>query len=578
MRALEFTRLTEEPMTLPDVQRVKAQQEIKPLSPQEQKLVSVNASSLTASQHIMGIASLADNLPANDPMKRKALQFIQFLKQKLLGKETPQLEQEQQTFMNARIDKDAEDVVSVITPELEQDPRLKDATEDMFKAMQEHIMRGVKLGLETGANAGWEVLREYENKIIELAKITARKVLDSAKAYASMQKYEAMGFNPKDASEQELKEYKEMKAKLLQSAKLEVYVKDTIQEIINQQIQQAKTDASNIWKNEENLLNLLTFLQRCSDKDTSYIEVQDLIDNENGTIDKLFLAAKPAPGEGEKSAYKNIITPLLLKTVGKSGAGAWGPAELGLLMLCKPVRKGTKGDIATGSGQQIEIKASKDVSAGARFNVDDAKKGNQEKDWIKLIKEFFPDQKAEYANDTGKIDTTGKKMIEYANFNASGFKNYINEWIKEAIQKGTWSNTKTEELLKRAISIPMENYVTKKEIEGNPFNWTALLDKYIPGMVDANGYISYEGFLQGYGSLLFDIYQMEMLDMVLVINPLDGHYSVIKDSETLRRRTGNPEQRSYKDNVIRLTGGIDWRDKQSTKSPQIGIKGSPKAA
>jgi len=258
MRALEFTRLTEEPMTLPDVQRLKAQQGIEPLSPQEQKLVSANASSLTASQHIIGIANLADNLPANDPMKRKALQFIQFLKAKLTGKETPQLEQE--TYLDTQLRKEAEEVAHSITPELERDPRLKGVTEDQFKVFQEYLMKATSKTSTSAADISWKVLVEYEDKITELAKITARKVLDSAKAYASMEKYNAIGFNPKDATEQELKEYKEMKSKLASTAKLAEYVEDTILDITNQQIQQAKGDASNIKENEQNLINLVSFI------------------------------------------------------------------------------------------------------------------------------------------------------------------------------------------------------------------------------------------------------------------------------------------------------------------------------
>jgi len=573
MRALEFTRLTEEPITLPDVQRLNAQQGIEPLSPQEQKLVSANASSLTASQHIIGIANLADNLPANDPMKKKALQFIQFLKQKLTGKPTPQLEQE--TYLDNQLRKEAEEVVNAITPELERDARLQGVTEQQFKVFQEYLMKATSQTSTSAADISWKVLLEYENRITELAKTTARKVLDSAKAYASMQKYIKIGFNPKDASEQELKEYKEMKNKQNQTAKLAEYVQQNILGIANDQIQQAKTDASNIKENEQNLINLERFMSKCADANLSYISIDDVINNENGTIEKLFLQAEPT--EGEKDVYKRMIVPMLSATVSVGGAGAWGPAELGLLMLCKPVKKGTKGDIETESKQQIEIKASKDVSAGARFNVDQAKKGNQESSWNKVLKKYFPENKN--AVNAHKLKTAkGKDKDEYANLNSNGIKKYINEWIKEAIEQGTWNKNKTQDLLKDAIKIPMENYVGMETIEGKPFNFEVMLDKYTPQMVDANGYISYEGFLQGYGSLLFDIYQMEMLDMVLVINPLDGHYSVIKDSETLRRRTGNIDQRSYKDNVIRLTGGIDWRDKQSTKSPQIGIKGSPKAA
>ena len=65
-----------------------------------------------------------------------------------------------------------------------------------------------------------------------------------------------------------------------------------------------------------------------------------------------------AKGKEYADVYENFGN-ILGRTIDKSGAGAWGPGELGLLMLSDPVKKGSKGDIETGSGKQVEVKASK---------------------------------------------------------------------------------------------------------------------------------------------------------------------------------------------------------------------------
>jgi hypothetical protein len=58
-----------------------------------------------------------------------------------------------------------------------------------------------------------------------------------------------------------------------------------------------------------------------------------------------------------------------------SGAGAWGPAELGLSVVGSPVNKDGKGDLNIGGDRRIELKASKSATSGGRINTPVVNKG-----------------------------------------------------------------------------------------------------------------------------------------------------------------------------------------------------------
>ena len=142
---------------------------------------------------------------------------------------------------------------------------------------------------------------------------------------------------------------------------------------------------------EVELKRIREFLKRCVTD--PFIDFDQLIKQTHGTIEQEF--AKK--GKEYLDVYNNFEN-ILGRTIDKSGAGAWGPGELGLLMLSNPVKKGTKGDIMTVANLQVEVKASKKATAGARLNVEQATKGNLTKDYNEVLRKYFGDSVKIYSS------------------------------------------------------------------------------------------------------------------------------------------------------------------------------------
>ena len=81
-------------------------------------------------------------------------------------------------------------------------------------------------------------------------------------------------------------------------------------------------------------------------------------------------------------------------------------------------------------------------------------------------------------------------------------------------------------------------------------------------VVNTQGQFDFANFQKAYTEVLFAVYKAEMLDCILVINPILGTFLVMNDPSDL----GDTVNRG-----LVISGGIDFKDKQSTKSPQIGV-------
>ena len=107
---------------------------------------------------------------------------------------------------------------------------------------------------------------------------------------------------------------------------------------------------------------ILNFMKQC---ETGIIEFNDLLGLKEGNIALLINDPDLA------YIYEKIFDKLLALDAGQGG-GAWGPGELGLSILCKPVSKSKgKGDLssvdATGNSVDVEVKASRNANSGGRL-------------------------------------------------------------------------------------------------------------------------------------------------------------------------------------------------------------------
>ena len=152
--------------------------------------------------------------------------------------------------------------------------------------------------------------------------------------------------------------------------------------------------------------------------------------------------------------------------------------------------------------------------------------------------------------DDEKVQVQHQMEQGQLNFTTRGF-NILNSFID---QLPKWNKAKAISFLKDAVGLPMENYIGTSEYDKGIDNLSRA--------VDEKGRFNMPAFQREYTKLLFTIYQSEMLDAILIINPVMGTFLVMNSPDEVD------------DTVNRgmvITGGIDFKDGQSTKSPQIGV-------
>jgi len=394
-----------------------------------------------------------------------------------------------------------------------------------------------KMLLPKGAQIGHESLNKIKAEIEQLYAPLAKKITDGGSVFAPEVDVQA-------EDGEELNEYaQEMKIKRSELSKTGQAVADTIADMANAVMEKAGREEA-IEDAEAELGRIRDFLIRCVQD--PFIDFDQLIRQTHGTIEQEF--AKK--GSDYMDVYNNFEN-ILGRTIDKSGAGAWGPGELGLLMLSNPVKKGTKGDIMTVSNLQVEVKASKKAASGARLNVEQATKGNLTRDYNEVLRKYFGN--VIYVGDQEmKIDhQTPKGQV---NFTIKGF-DILNSWVDEKVKEDDWSKAKSVNFLIESVNIPMKNYIGTK-------GYDKTIKQSMSKVVDSKGQFSFKSFQTEYTKLLFALYKSEMLDCILVINPIMGTFLVMNDPADV--------DAAVKRGLV-ISGGIDFKDKQSTKSPQVGV-------
>lgn len=313
---------------------------------------------------------------------------------------------------------------------------------------------------------------------------------------------------------------------------------------------------------------ILKFMKTCEE---GIIEFEDLLSAGNGTHNVGDLITDPEL----KYVYDKIFDKLLALDAGQGG-GAWGPGELGLSILCKPVSKAkNKGDLTTtidGEEVGVEVKASRVATSGGRLGGKGVMAGTAgRKDFIAALKNLcqqakFPlDEVGKNYAEVTKVKTVNKvktkvgtgQMKEVDSVKAT---NMASEkwfrWFNREIPKRL---TKNRIMAKEAVEdflITVISGVVSEE--GKPY----ISEKLIRSIPDNDGQIDYEKFKKILTRVWYEIYKnTDDVGIILVINPTNGNYTVVDSGQSLTSKSSS----------VVISGGLDFSDSQGKAGPQVGI-------
>ena len=394
--------------------------------------------------------------------------------------------------------------------------------------------------MKQGAQIGHESLLIIKKEIEKTYAPLANKITKGGVGFAP--KVELPDNEDADGYAEALAYAQEMQEKANTLSKTGELVKNSIADMVNAVMEKAGREEK-IEDAERELNRIKDFLGLCVTE--PFINFDTMIRKPKGTVKEEFESS--AKGKQYADVYQNFGN-ILGRTIDKSGAGAWGPGELGLLMLSDPVRKGAKGDIETKGGKQVEVKASKKANAGARLNVEQAIKGNLVPQYNPILQKYFGKTTTV---DGEKVKVDHQMEQGQLNFTTRGF-NILNDMSQ---QVPNWNKQQAIQFLIDSVNIPMKSYTSDK-------NYVKNLASSMSGAVDDAGRFNFPGFQRAFTKLLFAIYKSEMLDCILIVNPIMGTFLVMNDPKDV--------DATVKAGMV-ISGGIDFKDKQSTKSPQIGV-------
>jgi hypothetical protein len=313
---------------------------------------------------------------------------------------------------------------------------------------------------------------------------------------------------------------------------------------------------------------ILNFMKQCEE---GIIEFTDLLEVSEGNIALLINDPDLA------YIYEKIFDKLLALDAGQGG-GAWGPGELGLSILCKPVSKSRgKGDLssvsADGSPVDVEVKASRNANSGGRLGGSGVLAGSAGK------KTFIPALKA--LCETAGVDpnSIGKNYSEVVKYKTvKGVKTKVGTGEKKetgsvkptSMTSPKWFDSFNAQVppgLQGKRGVNPQGAVAEFLItavgavvseKGRPF----FDEEMIASIPNEDGTIDYEKFKTILTAAWYQIYsQTDNVGIILVLNPTNGNYTVINSGDMLTSGASS----------VVITGGIDFDDSQGKAGPQVGI-------
>lgn len=313
---------------------------------------------------------------------------------------------------------------------------------------------------------------------------------------------------------------------------------------------------------------ILNFMKQC---ETGIVEFNDLLNLKEGNIALLITDPDLA------YIYEKIFDKLLALDAGQGG-GAWGPGELGLSILCKPVSKSKgKGDLssvdAAGNSVDVEVKASRNANSGGRLGGSGVLAGSAgKKTFIPALKKLCdtagvdPNSIGKNFSEafkyktvkgvktkvgTGKTKETGS--VKYTSMTSPKWFDSFNAQVPPGLQgkRGVNPQGAVAEFLITAVGAVVSE-------KGRPF----FDEEMIASIPNEDGTIDYEKFKTILTAAWYQIYsQTDNVGIILVLNPTNGNYTVINSGDML----------TSGDSSVVISGGIDFDDSQGKAGPQVGI-------
>ena len=223
-------------------------------------------------------------------------------------------------------------------------------------------------------------------------------------------------------------------------------------------------------------------------------------------------------------------------------AGAWGPGEVGLILIGNPITKADDGGDLQDSktGEKFELKASRDERKGGRLSPNGLGTSNMRGQFKKIkIKYFGKDFETKLGDKYATI--TSKNSLNQT------FINELNRYVLEG------NEFDTRGFLYTSIAGAFTNDAPDKK-ELNP---------YVEPMVGDDNTVNYNVFVRNYAKFLFSRYQgkeeNKKFKNIIVFNPGTTTYTVLDGADDIDR------------DDVTVTGGIEFGGDQVPKSPQIGI-------
>jgi len=304
---------------------------------------------------------------------------------------------------------------------------------------------------------------------------------------------------------------------------------------------------------EYNALNklLLDFIKASID---GVVPLKELLDKGSGNI----VNEVPDSKWGKLKENGFIRSLMEMKPAG-SGAGKWGPGEVGLAVLGSPVNKMGKGDLNV-DGKKFELKASASPKSGGRINASKAiKKGSDgQAEFMKAWESFSPNLDIDQSGNeimARKGDPLPPKSRTKIKVTSIG-----GTWVaivNAALTRSKISSSELGAFLQDVLRAPINDaYKNKVKFE------SSRMISNEDGKLQING----AGLLSEYIGQCMKLYnETDGVEDILVINPTDGHFEIINALDN-----AGIEAKVNSGAIQTSTTWIDFDDPQMLATPQLG--------
>jgi len=266
-------------------------------------------------------------------------------------------------------------------------------------------------------------------------------------------------------------------------------------------------------------------------------------------------------GKWGKLKENGFIKSLMAMKPAGSGAGKWGPGEVGLAVLGSPVNKMGKGDLNV-DGKKFELKASASPKSGGRINASKAirKGADGQSEFMKAWDSFSPKLDIDtsgnqiFARDGDALPPKSGKKIKVTSIGLT--------WVaivNAALARSNVSSSELGAFLQDVLRAPInDSYKSKVKYESTRMITTEN------NIVQING----AGLLSEYIGQCMKLYnETDGVEDILVINPLDGHFEIINALDN-----AGIEEKVNSGAIQTSTTWIDFDDPQMLATPQLGTK------